>query len=272
MEDRYLELVPLHDALKEIVKDFDGICHRAGVSFCLVYGTMLGAARHKDIIPWDDDIDLGMFRHDYEKLIQYFLSNDEPGYKLFCAETSREHTQIFAKLVRIDGKYDHLSQYYTHAKGLSVDVFPLDEAMDQTRIRQKIRGEWIVHLRRVVNSRAKLKDPHFKESTIKHLARFLMVLPFLAIDNHSLLVYTNNLCKRNNGKGYPNIINYSTTDRLYKENDPKEDWLPTTDLPLGNLRYSVPGKFERILAHIYGDDWAEIPPESVREQHTHTEI
>ena len=70
MEDRYRELAPLHDALKEIVKDFDAICQKAKVSFFLVYGTLLGAARHPDIIPWDDDIDLGMFREDYEKLIQ----------------------------------------------------------------------------------------------------------------------------------------------------------------------------------------------------------
>lgn len=268
----YKELTPLHEALKEIVKDFDDICRRAGVSFCLIYGTMLGAARHQDIIPWDDDVDLGMFRQDYEKLIQYFIKNDEPGYKLFCSETSNEHMQIFAKLVRVDGKYDYLAQYYTHVNGLSIDVFPLDEAMDQARIWQKIKGEWIVHLRRVVTSKAKLKDPHFKEPLLKHVVRFLMVLPFLAIDNHSLLIHINNLCKQDNGKGYPNIINYSTTDRLYKENDPKEDWLPTTDLLLGDLRYSVPGKYERILSHIYGDDWAEMPPESVREQHTHMEI
>lgn len=271
MEERYKELIPLHDALKEIVKDFQKICNEAQVSFYLVYGTMLGAARHHDIIPWDDDIDLGMMRTDYERLIRYFKSNKIDGYELYCAETSSSHTQIFAKLVRIDGKYDSLSKYYTHPCGLSVDIFPLDEAMEQSKLRQKIRGEWIVHLRRVVNSRAKLKNPLFKEGKAKRTMRFLMVLPFLPVDNHTLLVHTNNLCKRNNGKGFPNIINYSTTDRLYKENDPKEDWIPTTQLPLGEEQYMVPGKFERILAHIYGENWAEIPPESVREQHTHME-
>ncbi len=269
MEERYAELIPLHNALKEIVKDFQIICDKAGVSFYLIYGTMLGAARHKDIIPWDDDIDLGMMRPDYEKLIRYFCDNNVDGYKLYCAETTTEHTQIFAKLVRNDGKYDSLSKYYTHSNGLSVDVFPLDEAMPQSNIRQSLLGEWIIHLRRIVNSRAKLKNPGFRETGLKRMLRFLMVFPFLWIDNHELLVHTNNLCKKNNGKGYPYIINYSTTDKLYKENDPKEDWIPSTKLPLGDFFYMVPGKYERILTHIYGKEWGKIPPESVREQHSH---
>lgn len=272
METNYNELQPLHNALKEIVHDFDVICHKAGVSFFLVYGTLLGAARHQDIIPWDDDVDLGMLRRDYEKLISYYQTNGFNNYSLYCAETSERHTQIFAKLVRTDRKYDHLSKFYSHSGGLSVDIFPLDEAMPQSNVKQILLGEWIVHLRRVVNSRAKLKNPSFREGKVKRFLRLIMVLPFLLIDNHQLLVITNDLCKKNNGKGYPNIINYSTIDRLYKENDTKDDWIPATSLPLGNKSYNVPGNYMRILAHIYGDDWFLIPPENERVQHNHLMI
>lgn len=269
MKERYSELIPLHDALKEIVKDFNDICNRANVSFYLFYGTMLGAARHHDIIPWDDDIDLAMMREDYENLIKYFLDNKETGYDLFCAETNYEHTQIFAKLVRIDGKYDYLSNYYTHARGLSIDIFPLDEAKKQSDFQQIIRGKWILYLRRVVNSRAKLNNPEYKESGIRRFARKILVLPFLRIDNHRLLVYTNDLCKKNNGRGYPNIISYSTTDHLYQENDSKDVWVPATTLPLGDAYYRVPGNYSHILEHLYGSRWNEMPPERLREQHTH---
>ena len=269
MIKQYSELIPLHEALKEMIDDFAAICNRAGVSFYLVYGTLLGAARHHDIIPWDDDVDLGMFRDDYKKLINYFKQNSEEYYELFCADTCMTHTQIFAKLVRTDGKYEYLTKYYTHPLGLSLDIFPLDDALPQSNLHQRMLGEWIVFLRKIVNSRAKLKNKQFKEKPMNRLMRSIAVLPFLWKDNHELLIYINSLCEKNNGKGCPNIINYSTTDKLSNENDPRTDWLPSTLLFLGDTEYRVPGKYEKILSHIYGNNWNELPPEKMREQHSH---
>ena len=271
MQTQYSEMIPLHNALKEIVQDFQLLCRTIGVDFFLLYGTLLGAARHHDIIPWDDDIDLGMMRGDYEKLISHCMDHSVDGYKLFCAETSNDHTQIFAKLVRVDGKYDYLSKFYTHSKGLSIDIFPLDEAKPQSSVKQRIRGVMIIYLRRIVNSREKLRDLRFREPWFKRVVRLIAVMPFMIVDNHKLLMYTNNLCKKSNGKGYPNIINYSTTDKLCKENDPKESWFPPKKLPLGDDEYLVPSDYGGILMHIYGTDWKDIPPEYKREQHTHYE-
>ncbi len=267
--EEWNHLRPLHDALKEIIDDFSEICTSLGIKFYLVYGTLLGAARHGDIIPWDDDVDLGLFRDDYEKLIEYFKNRNDERYIFSCPQTYKEHIQIFGKLVRVDGKYGDLKKYYTHPAGLSVDIFPFDEAKNQKNIFQFIRGIWILHLRRVVTSRKDLKNPRFHEPKLKRIIRRVMVLPFLFFDNHKLLLYTDYLCKKNNKKGYPNIISYSTTDKLYKENDPKDVWIPGTSLKLGDNEYLVPGKYKEILEDIYGDKWHEIPPESIRVQHFH---
>ncbi len=269
--EKYNELIPLHNALKEIIGDFAGICKEIGVDFYLIYGTLLGAARHSDIIPWDDDVDLGMMRSQYDKLIEYFVKNKNEKYIFACPQTSPEHTQIFGKLVRIDEKYNNLKKYYSHPRGLSIDIFPLDEAKAQSNMIQALRGECIVYLRKIVNSRAKLESNNFRERGIRRLMRSCAVLPFCFISNHKLLLFTDYLCKKNNGKGYPNIINYSTTDKLYKENDPMSTWLPAEKLPLGGNDYLVPGQYAEMLTDIYGADWHEIPPESVRGQHEHLE-
>ena len=51
-----------------LLKLFDKVCTKNNISYFALFGTAIGAIRHKGFIPWDDDIDVGIMYDDYEKL------------------------------------------------------------------------------------------------------------------------------------------------------------------------------------------------------------
>lgn len=61
------ELQKIQEIQKELIAEVDRICKKCGIHYNMVGGTMLGAIRHGDYIPWDDDADIGFLRREYEK-------------------------------------------------------------------------------------------------------------------------------------------------------------------------------------------------------------
>ena len=79
-----------------LLKDFVEICETEGLMYFGLAGTALGAVRHKGFIPWDDDIDLGLPRKDFDRLVEVVRSEYANKYEImnaasdcFCGGTNR---------------------------------------------------------------------------------------------------------------------------------------------------------------------------------------
>lgn len=70
--EREIQLEEMKQIELHILGILDEYCTDRGLRYCLTYGTLIGAMRHKGFIPWDDDIDVIMPRSDYEKLLSGF--------------------------------------------------------------------------------------------------------------------------------------------------------------------------------------------------------
>lgn len=81
----------------ELLRFFDQVCQKYELEYWLDYGTLLGARRHGGFIPWDDDIDLGMMREDYEKLVEVFPMEVQKisglSDKLIISKLTQPHKQ-----------------------------------------------------------------------------------------------------------------------------------------------------------------------------------
>lgn len=61
----------------QLLKDFKNLCSENNLTFWLEGGTLLGAARHRGFVPWDDDIDVNMWEEDLEKLAVILKDNEK---------------------------------------------------------------------------------------------------------------------------------------------------------------------------------------------------
>jgi len=111
----------------EILKFITNICEVQKFRYCLMYGTLIGAIRHKGFIPWDDDVDIMMPRTDYENLLYYLTKHkDELGpYQVFNRNTCKNYIYAITRIS--DSRYEIIKEDEDmHGMGVFIDIYPYD--------------------------------------------------------------------------------------------------------------------------------------------------
>jgi lipopolysaccharide cholinephosphotransferase len=124
-------LEAIHDSTFKLLKVIKAICEKHGITYFLDAGTLLGAVRHKDFIPWDDDADLAMRRADYEKFVSVAHELPEPYKLVFPNEYGGYFFDFVPRILdmsfplREETEEDRAQNNYQNR--LAVDIFILDE-------------------------------------------------------------------------------------------------------------------------------------------------
>ena len=127
--------------LLDMLEIFMGICKKHDLRFFMAGGSMLGTVRHKGFIPWDDDIDVGMPRRDYNKL-KKILPAELPEHLVvqLMGQGNDDSYWPFIKIrncstAAID--MYHTDLHMCHNMGMFIDVFPID-GIPQGRLTKKV--------------------------------------------------------------------------------------------------------------------------------------
>ena len=127
MEQELLRRVQL--TLLEIAVEIKRVCEENDIRYFLSDGTFLGAVRHQGFIPWDDDMDMGMLRADYEKFCRIAPKALKPEYCLETWNTDSGYGLPFAKVMKRNTVYlESKKNTKMREKGFYIDVFPFDNA------------------------------------------------------------------------------------------------------------------------------------------------
>jgi hypothetical protein len=146
VEKRFLKLS--HEVGFELLSALDEACEATGTAYYIFYGTLLGSIRHRDWIPWDDDVDVAMFRQDFEKFRR--IANDHlPNHIRFSdARSDQNHLTPIPRLLHLKTERAQFEDHVRKTRApetihVALDIFLLDEAPADPRLhtlwRTKIR-------------------------------------------------------------------------------------------------------------------------------------
>ena len=241
----------LWTVLLDLFIKFDEVCKKHNLHYYMIGGTLLGAVRHKGFIPWDDDIDLGMPRDDYEKFIKlqnefsspYFLQTPytDPGYGYSFAKIRNSNTTGVVELFMYQ-KFNH---------GIWISVFPLDKWSD---VGGEEKYNCIKHLIRENSTYMRKSNPNLTDADRERVANYSHRDP---LDVHEEIQRVASSCKDKN----PLYISHATcTVNSYRRNFFFYDDFKTSVLgDFEGFKFPMPVGYERMLSMAFGN-YMEFPP------------
>ncbi|MDL2274101.1 LicD family protein, partial [Oscillospiraceae bacterium OttesenSCG-928-G22] len=125
------ELHKLQRVLLEMLLELDRVCKKHSIRYCLIAGTLLGAVRHGGFIPWDDDLDVGMTRGEYEKFRAVSHELDPARFFFQDHTTDPGYRWGWGRVRRLNSEFLRTGQEHMSMRtGIFLDVFPLDGVPD----------------------------------------------------------------------------------------------------------------------------------------------
>ena len=249
------KLKQLHDLTFEMLKTIDALCQKHGITYYLEGGTLLGAVRHKDFIPWDDDADLSMRRADFKKFLEVAHELPEPYELVLPSDYCGYFFDFVPRIIHKDAPLREETEEDLAQKSrqnrIAVDIFLLDETSDSAfahkimAIREKmIYGQAMAH--RFNKNRHKLSFIEgLQVNTLRTIGRFRKL--------SAILKKQDKIGQKYAGKGHHY---YFLGNGLLKEMHLRfrqDAYEQTVRLPIRDYEFSCPAGWDHVLTTYYGD-------------------
>lgn len=257
-----ISLKQMQDNLLEDLKEFDRVCKELGCTYFIAYGTLLGAVRHDGFIPWDDDVDVWMFRKDFDKFLAHAEEKLKDNYFLQNALTDKYYDLMhIACKIRNDNTTLIEEWDKKYHQGGFIDIFPLDYIGDDPEKFHKLKKKcaFILSLKMRIS---------FKElSGIKRYIRICLQLLFKLVPRKFLYKYIQRNIDLVRDNDQSSNSDFTTgLDDIMKDVFKKEQFWPVKYHKFEDYEFMIPNDPDAILKILYGN-YMELPDEEDRMIH-----
>lgn len=253
-----------------ILGEFDRICAELKIDYFVYGGTAIGAVRHHGFVPWDDDVDVAMFREDYERFMRAAPKVMGGEYAIFSGRNTPHFPACNANFslrgtLCVPEEFDGCPFRYP----IGIGVFALDRpASNPIRFALQKRLAWL--LARLVFLRGTPR-PHINVpsplggviSGICRLAytamKVLHVSPSLL---HRLWEKTARMAENENTDVYVDFMDRNPFAWAVTRGEA----YPPLRVPFENVTVSLPKEYDTLLTRGFGD-YMQLPPKEQRKNH-----
>lgn len=236
----------------EVLAEINQICINHDLHWFAYWGTLLGAARHKGFIPWDDDIDICMFRSDYNKFMHYAESELPAGFLMRNPYMDNDWNQPLCMIKnsdKIDYSPEHLAAFHACPYAVGVDIYPLDALPPDPE------GSALSTLASVFLHNCWQTDSDL-EGVLEALPELEEVCRTKFDTSHNLknqlLRAADKVCQCFDISECDQITNHFT-NAIHRIPFQKEWFAETIRLPFENIMIYAPKEYEKVLTVLYGD-------------------
>lgn len=248
-----------------ILKEVSRICEESSITYYLAYGTLLGAIRHKGFIPWDDDIDIILYRSDYDKLMSILPQKLPPNMWVQNYDTDSGYWEPYAKVRDLDSVYKEEQQKFIDDKkcGIWIDIFPVDacnRGVDTILKNVLLKTMGMSIRKRIFGSDWKLISKRYLP----------LVLIWNTVPLNVLKKWQEGFMKNTNNKleycAYLASYSMNFSSYIY----PKK-WLIPKKAVFEDHQFIISKCYDQMLECMYGN-YMQLPPEEDRKGHSVFEI
>ncbi len=244
----------------DMLKTFDEICRRHDIQYFLAAGTLLGAVRHHDVIPWDDDFDIGMLREDYKKLCK-ILDSELPGKYIFSHPGNESGSNYWIDKVRVRETY-YTTPYFANFQnpdGVFIDIFIYDITSNK-KLSQKLHIMEVQAYCLMISTKWTNTARQGRYGKISKVLR-----PFLKLVPMKLLLWLFNArAGKYRRKEKSEYVIDTVGLNINRGALPLECVNEVTYIDFLGVQLPIPRNYEMYLTHFYGKNHMSLPPVSSR--------
>lgn len=253
----------IHELNLLLADEIKRICEKYNIKYFMIAGTLLGAVRHKGFIPWDDDMDFGMLRKDYNKFVRICTKElDEDKFFLQTQFNTKNYAFDIGKL-KLKGTIieENFSKNTAIDKSIFVDIFPFD-FMTENKFGQKLSAIKFYICRTLLWIKCGYGTDTDKKKFKYKLAKFIS--GFFSIKE--LKLYERKITSKYNDFETKYVVAFDGAYGVKKETLLKE-WIFNLDnYKFENRVYPGIKDHDSYLSYFYGD-YMTLPPEDKRGGH-----